>query len=141
MNLNERLKGAFSSPRKIILLLLLVLAGVALIMLSSLADGEQVGDGELTLAEYKATLEEELADVCSRVGGVGRCRVVLTFERGEENVYKGSLLEEQRPPKVMGVSIVCEGGSDASVKVALSDMMSSLFGIGRNRISVLEMKK
>ena len=86
-----------------------------------------------------AAVEEELADMCSSVSGVGRCKVTVTFERGEERVYKGSLLIESKPPKVLGVTVVCKGADSDLVRAEIVGMMSALFDIGANRIAVLKL--
>ena len=65
---------------------------------------------------------------------------MVTFSRGEENTYKGSKLTESRPPEVLGVTVVCDGGDNATVRARLTEMLSALFGIGSNRIAVLPSK-
>ncbi|MBR5139984.1 MAG: hypothetical protein IKV16_02910 [Clostridia bacterium] len=109
-------------------------------LLLSSRTAEPVADesGE-TLAQYKARLEEELADICSSVDGVGRCRVTVSFERGEEREYKGSALIGSKPPKVLGVSVVCSGANSDAVRAEIIRMMSALFDIGTNRIAVLKL--
>ena len=123
------------------LLIALICEGLFLIALSSLPS-EEAGEGveTQTLAEYKAELEAELESVCSSVSGVGKCRVVVTFERGAENTYKGSNLIESKPPRVMGVSVVCRGAESDTVRAELTNMLSALFDIGKNRIAVLKLE-
>ena len=86
-------------------------------------------------------LEGELVDMCEQVSGVGKCKVMITFERGAENVYKGSQLTESSPPKVLGVSVICTGGASESVKAELTGMICALFSIGANRVAILPMEK
>ena len=126
-------------------MLVVIVAAVAvgallLFIPSAEASNENSADSDLELSEYKARLEDELADTCSSVEGVGKCRIMITFERGAENVYKGSQLIESTPPRVLGVTVVCEGGASPTVKGTLAEMIAALFGIGKNRIAVLEMK-
>ena len=92
-----------------------------------------------SLAEYKESLETELARLCSSVEGVGKCTVTVSFERGEEKLYKGSTLIETKPPRVMGITVVCRGADSDSVRASLTAMLSSLFDIGSNRVSVLKL--
>ena len=119
---------------------LLLLLGIFLLIFSSidpsLSEGAESVD---SLEEYKSRLEAELGELCSSVNGVGRCRVTVTFERGEERVYKGSTLIESKPPKVMGVTVVCKGADSDLVRAELVSMMSALFDIGSNRIAVLKL--
>lgn len=126
--------------KKALGVVLLLLLGIFLLIFSSvdpsLSEGAESVD---SLEEYKSRLEAELGELCSSVNGVGRCRVTVTFERGEERVYKGSTLIESKPPKVMGVTVVCKGADSDLVRAELVSMMSALFDIGSNRIAVLKL--
>ena len=118
--------------------ILFVLLGLFLIFFSSFESEAQSKEGA-SLSEYKKQMEEELSNMCERLSGVGRCYVTLTFERGEQNTYKGSSLVETKPPKVLGVTVVCKGADSDYVKGQIVNMMSSLFDIGTNRIAVLKL--
>ncbi len=128
----------FKEKKKIALILLLVSLGLMLVALSSVTS-DDVADQE-SLSEYKEELEERLEKLCSEVDGVGKCTVMVTFSRGEENTYKGSQLTESKPPKVLGVTVVCDGGESSAVKARLSQMLCALFDIGANRVAVLPSK-
>ena len=117
-----------------------ILLGVILIFASSLSDGDGgQTKSEITLDEYKARLEEDIADLCRDVEGVGRCRVFITLERGEQNSYKGSMLMETKPPKVLGVTVVCRGADSDYVRCELTEMLCALFDVGANRIAILKL--
>ena len=92
-----------------------------------------------TDSEYEEKLESEIEKLCSSVDGVGKCRVFITFKRGEQNTYKGSNLIETKPPEVLGVTVVCRGGDSEAVKQELSEMLSALFDIGYNRIAIMKL--
>ena len=66
----------------------------------------------------------EISELCSSVEGVGECRVMITYE-GEEPV---------------GIVVVCRGGDSVQVRHRLYEMLSALYGIGANRISIEKMK-
>ena len=91
------------------------------------------------LEEYKAELEDQLTQLCSSVEGVGKCKVMVTFSKGEENTYKGSAIVQTKPAVVLGVTVVCEGGSSKSVSAEITRMMCALFDIGANRVAVLKL--
>lgn len=136
--LADRLVTFFKGKKKIALILVLVSLGLMLVALSSVSspnESEQAG-----LSEYKEELEKRLEKLCSEVDGVGRCSVMVTFSRGEENTYKGSQLTESKPPRVLGVTVVCDGGENAAVRARLSQMLCALFDIGANRVAVLPSK-
>lgn len=121
------------------LILLLMLGLLLLLIAAPLFEGGEVKTTEKSLAEYKEELEAELSELCSSVSGVGRCRVTVTFERGAENTYKGSALIESRPPRVMGIAVVCRGADSDTVRAELTEMLSALFELGSNRIAVLKL--
>ena len=87
------------------------------------------GSGESGVADTAAaqTDEERLAELCSRMEGVGECYAYIFFEEGDG--YRS----EDVPS---GIAVVCEGGDSARVRARLSEMLSSLFGIGANRIRI-----
>ena len=126
--------------KKVVGIIVLFLLG-ALLLACSAIGGERNAEKESvdSLAEYKVALEEELARLCSSVEGVGRCTVTVSFERGEEKLYKGSTLIETKPPRVMGITVVCSGADSDGVRASLTSMLSALFDVGTNRISVLKL--
>ena len=115
----------------------ILLLGVLLLLFATGGKEEKKEEAEGALSEYGALLEQSLASLCAEVEGVGRVRVMVTFERGEEALYQGSVKIASVPPRVMGVAVLCSGGGDASVRAALTEMLGALLGVGANRISVL----
>lgn len=133
---------SFGKSKKLLAVLLIAALGILLIILSSSYGGREASNEEVEkigLEEYKENMENEIAALCSSVSGVGRCRVFITFERGEETVYKGSSVVEIRPPKVKGVMIACRGAESDGVRSQLTDMMTALFDIGSNRVAILKL--
>ena len=142
MKLDKAFIGYIKNNKKIIAFALLLLFGVILIFSSSAFDGTKQTDTKkdtLSLDEYKAKLESEVASLCSSVDGVGKCRVFITFERGEQSLYKGSSVTEIKPPRVQGVSVVCRGADSDYVRSRLTEMITALFDIGSNRVAVLKL--
>ena len=70
-------------------------------------------------------LEEQIAEACSSIESVGRCRVMITYTDGGE---------------VFAVAVLCEGAEKDSVRADVVRLCTSLFGIGANRVSVLKIK-
>ena len=127
--------------KKIFIAGFFALLGIFLIFTSSLANTHKSDDlnQEITLDEYKKVVENEISSLCSAVDGVGKCKVFITFERGEQNVYKGSSVIETKPPKVQGVTVVCRGADSDTVRSQLTLMMTALFDIGSNRVAILKL--
>ena len=61
----------------------------------------------------------------------------LILDKG--NIEDGLLLKEIYP-RVTGVAVVCEGGSNPTVKNEVTLMLKALYGISSNSISISEMK-
>lgn len=118
-----------------------------------------------TLEEYKKTREEELKGLLQKVEGVGAVEVMLTIHASQEkvtlkdNAIKGDNSEEttvlienenqdslpyviqEREPQIEGVVIVCDGGSDSSVKREITDAVGALFSIESHKIKIMKSKE
>ena len=99
----------FLKEQKGKLLLLIIPIAVLLIVL---------GSGEDTAAQPDE--DSQLAELCSSVDGVGECRVMVTYRDGE----------------VYAVAIICEGAENPKTRERLVDIITSIYGIGSNRITV-----
>lgn len=124
--------------KKKIITLLLIAVGLLVMLFSLGGEGEKSSE---SLSDYKKQLEKEMEALCASVDGAGKCRVTVTFEEGERLEYKGSAVVGSAPPRVLGVTVVCEGGGSPEVRSDISRAMVALFDIGTNRVCVLEMKK
>lgn len=129
----------FKKHSRVVILIVALVIGALLLFFSSVG-AKTTDSAEQSLDEYLSELEERVAKSCSSVRGVGKCKVLITLERGEQSTYKGSSLIEVKPPKVLGVSVICEGADSDSVRLALTEMLTALFDIGTNRISILKLK-
>ena len=126
--------------KKRILALVAALVGLALLFIpaSSSKKGEENAED---LSSYKSVLEDELAELCSSIDGVGKCRVSVTFSEGERKEYKSGNVVSSAPPKVLGITVVCEGGDKIEVKRSLSECLTALFDIGSNRVCIQKLEK
>ena len=104
--------------------ILIVLAlGLILVFLGSKSD---------ETLEVEAGIEEKIATACSGVDGVGDCSVL---------VYYAPIDSRTDEAKVESVIVICEGADSVEVRLTLTEMLSSFFGIGTNRIRIEKMKK
>ena len=107
----NNLKQLLGSKGGSLIIVLILLATVILVFPSaSSTDKEEAAD-----------LETKTAKLCSSVSGVGECRVMLTYRDGE----------------VYAVAVVCRGAESASVRRDITELVTSLFGIGTNRVEIL----
>ena len=146
----------------------LVLAvGIVLMLLPT---GKQTGqEAESTTDEVSIlSVEERLTQILRQVKGAGEVQVLLTEAFGEEIIYQSNndisesdttstsrgdtvtvtdsernekgLIRQQNPPKYMGAIVVCQGGDQPTVRLAIIDAVSKVTGLGADKISVLKMK-
>ena len=94
---------------------LIALLGVVLLLLCGVGI-------EPTADATVQTEEERICEMCSLLDGVGECRVMLSRD-GE---------------RVVAVTVLCDGADSVATRARITDMLSSFYGIGANRISVLK---
>ena len=70
--------------------------------------------------------EESLSEICSSIEGVGRCRTVITYAEEDGEVF--------------AVAVLCEGADSVFVKERVYKLITSLYGIGSNRVAVLKIE-
>jgi hypothetical protein len=107
--LNSNLKKFIDEKRGKLLPLLIIPIAVLLIVF---------GSSESQSAEPSP--EDELAAVCSEIEGVGECRVMVTYKDGE----------------VYAVAVICRGADDIKTKERIVELITSVYGIGSNRVTV-----
>ena len=116
---------------------LILVIGIGLLVFASEQKGNEglPSDTQSALSDYGAALEKRLESMCEQAVGVGEASVMITFESGTRTESGTGGLTAT--PKVQGVTVLCTGGADASVRASLSGMLSALLGIGASRICIL----
>ena len=106
-------------------------------------DGTQDTSVETAEVDYRAEAEDKLRALLNSVSGVSGARVIITFsdgvryEYGEGGYSRSSPpVVEEKPPRVGGVAIVCEGGDNPAVQKKVIDLVCALYGIPSSRVSV-----
>lgn len=112
--------------------------------------------------------QKQLETLLSAIDGAGRVRLMLTLSSGERIVYQtdsrtvttsGSTTQETQTvfrqpggaekepalqsvvyPQYQGALVICDGAERASVRLAVIQAVSSLTGLGSNKIAVVKMK-
>lgn len=161
-DMSERLK----KDKKALATVIVGLSGMLLIMLSELPLFTSQIDDKSSYAElsYNENLEDEVEKLISKVSGAGKVSVMLTYESDEEKIFakdtekdiqgenesrisdrhiivdssegETGLVVKRIYPEIRGVAIVCTGADDPVVRSEISALVSALFDIGSNRISI-----
>lgn len=152
--------GPFLKQYRYVVLLLML--GVLLMLLPKKQETEQ--EAPVSVPESADSLEEDLARILTRIRGAGRVEVLLTEYAGTETLYQtdadrtadslredtvvvsdrergeSGLVRQVIPPRYMGAVVVCQGGDNPGVKLAILEAVSRATGLKSNQISVLKMK-
>lgn len=144
--------------------LLVVLCGVVLMLIPT---DKKVANEATPVTSDLETVERELETFLANGAGVGRVKVMLTLERSSQTIYmteesvriseggsdetrevsKASssgddvpLIKETLYPKYRGACILCEGAHRDEVRLWITQTVSSLLGLGSDKIVVETIK-
>lgn len=157
-------------------LLILVLLGLLLAVIAIPADRKEEdsqekeetalsGEEDTYDMNYESRMEQRLEELLGSVDGVGKVRVMLTFEgTGEkkvekdesitadesrkETVYEEHGSSERTPyvtsetnPRVEGILVIAQGGGNSRVKQEILEAAQALFGIDAHKIKIMKMEE
>ncbi len=151
--------------KKALLTVVIGITGMVLVLLSELPSLENNEKAEKGNDSYiNSGLEQETERLISEIEGAGRVSVMLTYDCSEETVWAKDSEQQMKTdskeayderhiiidsqngetglavkvlyPRVRGVAVVCTGGDDPVVKSEIKALVSALFDIGSNRISI-----
>ena len=147
---------------------LILIIGIVLMLLPSVQINDKENSVVSTVKNNEYSDGDELESILSYVKGVGRVKVMLKEASGPETIFQtnqnislsenGSdtrievitvsdsdrnetgLVKQINPPKYQGAIILCEGADDPGVKLAVTEAVSKVTGLGADKIAVLIMK-
>ena len=136
-------------------------AGIVLLLLPSGSGHESTVSASLG-DTYRASLEQEVADLLCEMEGVESCRVVLTLASGYEYTYatdqrvteheggketektvvlatqsggEEPILLREKLPIVLGIAVVCPG-ADYVACARIKELLCALFALSDEQISI-----
>ncbi len=148
---------------------LIVVVGIVLMLIPGKENKTEM-KGEISQSSVPVTssVQEELSQLLSCIQGAGKVKIMLKEQVGEERVYQVNedktvsesgtsqkiqvvtvadsernetgLITKIIPPTYMGAVVLCQGGDDPGVKLAVAEAVSKITGLGMDRIVVLKMK-
>lgn len=147
---------------------LVVMIGICLMLIPSKSSGKDVTEQRVSDMKEADTVQQELESILSGVQGVGKVKVMLKESQGSETVFEtnqtsshsensselkteiititdsdrneNGLIKQINPPRYQGAIIICQGANDPKVRLAVTDAVSKITGLGADRIAVLIMK-
>lgn len=145
--------------------ILILLVGIVLMCLPKIKTEDAAFEpASSTIITEQQSLEQSLAAILSQIQGAGRVEVLLTEAIGSETRYQSDttngnesqkqdtviitdsnktqngLIRQIIPPTYLGAIIVCQGADSAAVRLSIVQAVSSVTGLGSDRITVLKMK-
>ena len=136
--------------------LLILLAGMVLMLLPGPSDAMEEGP-EMTVPQAEDP-QTRLERILSRIQGAGEVAVMLTEESGEQIIYQTDgdgadtvlisdasrneqgLVRMRQPPVYRGAIVVCAGADSAAVRLAITEAVANVTGLGMDKITVLKME-
>ncbi len=141
-----------------------IIAGILLIVAGSIGKDDKKAEPEITeqkytsdeLESYTDTLEKKIAGLISKIGGVSDVSVLVTVDGSNETIFatEGTDNEfviikdsdgneyvvrvSEINAQVRGIAVVCDYGGNDQLKMDIINLLSSLFAVGANRISVMQ---
>ena len=163
LNVWTRLKDVLGKYKYVILIVAL---GIFLMLIPTEKKTEDMIATPI-IPETQESIEENLEKILGQIRGVGKVQVMLTEQTGSETLYQSDeertdgegsgrvrretvivsgggvqsgLVRTVTPPTYLGAIVVCQGAGSSSVRLAVSNAVAAVTGLGMDRISVLEMK-
>ncbi len=153
---SEKIKSFLSEKKHIKAVYIIVIIGVALLCVPSFFEKEETATPYV--CEFSNTSAEDIEKILSRISGVGKCSVLITYKSSgeqvtakdisngndEKNVIIGSgsgerpFIIKEEMPEVLGVLVVCDGGGNTKIKNQVTEAVSVLCGVSLNRVKVFE---
>lgn len=149
--------------------LVVLLAGILLLLSSrNTAPSTQAADATQTDSFDLATFEQELNQQLAAIEGAGRVSLMLSLDTTEEAVYAVNVRQSATPnssssyesnvtirsdgsygevpvtvknkmPAFRGAVVLCDGADNAMVRLAITQAVSTVCGIGSDKVTVLKM--
>lgn len=159
----ERMKALAGKYKYV---LIVILAGLVLMLLPAKQEESPVSVDQQTVSQ--PDMQESLELILTKIQGVGKVKVLLTQAQGERTIYvfdesssrsgdseslksdaviltdaeraQKGMVSQVIPPVYLGAIVVCEGGDQASVRLAVVEAVCDATGLSADKISVLKMK-
>ena len=154
------------SLKKYRYILVVILAGVFLMALPEKKTEQPQTSQPAAVSE--PGLQESLSKLLSKSEGAGKVEVLLTQAEGSKTLYQTDedrsagetttdrrqktvlvtnsareetgLVRQVNPPTYQGAVVLCQGGDNARIKLAIVEAVANATGLSTDKITVLKMK-
>ena len=169
MEINKRTEKLQNWIKKYKYAVLVLIIGLALMLMPNNQSRQQKTDAVLPTTTRPQTLtEDSLAQILQSVEGAGKVKVLLSVGAGEETVYQADtevssssgnqeetlktviitdsqksesgLIRQINPVVYKGAIVVCQGADSPTVRLAVTQAVAKVTGLGSDSICVLKMQ-
>ncbi len=147
--------------------IIVLIIGISLLLIPGRKQ-QQIDTIDIRKSESKQIELQTLSELLQSVEGAGRVQVLLSIAEGERTVYQtnqdisgagdnaktkietviitdsqrneNGLISQVNPPKYLGAIVVCQGADSPAVKLAITQAVAKITGLGADHICVLKMK-
>lgn len=142
--------------------ILVLLIGLALLLIpGKRTDPQNINSASPTVAKQEMLTQESLAQILQSVEGAGKVKVLLSTGAGEQTIYQtdtdndrksntvivadserneNGLIQQINPAVYKGAVVVCQGADSPTVRLAITQAVSKITGLGTDAICVLKMQ-
>ena len=140
-NLKANIKNYLTSDKARLIFVVVGLAAVLLIFLSSQFSGNKSTKeftDSIDTAAYCENLSLQLVEMTESIDGAGKTKILLTLESSFEYVYldDDKTLTKVLEPKIRGVAVACNGGDNPVVCEKVTQMLTTVLSLSPGDISV-----
>ena len=147
--------------------LIILLVGVVLLLWPE-EKQQEIPNTTTVKSESQNIQLDALAEILQSVDGAGEVQVLLSTALGEETIYQtnqdtstsadssavrsetviitdsqrneSGLITQVNPPVYLGAIVVCQGADSPTVRLALTQAVAKITGLGTDNICILKMK-
>ena len=151
--MNELVKRGIQEIKKNWYIPLIIIAGVW-IMLTGTDRSEAIAvDRSVNDNDYVLKTEQRIVEMLKGIEGAGECRVTITLSSGGKKEYvreegnvlvisdkdgnQSAVVSRENAPEIAGVTVACRGAGSAVVRNNIIESVSTVLGIGTNKICVV----
>lgn len=136
----SRIKAVMSSDKGRNIIVIIGIAALLLILLSSRCTGEQkaVKTEDFSTDRYREALSAEILSMVESVEGAGEAKILLTLENSYEYVYLDDeeTLQKVIEPQIRGVVVTCKGADSAVVRSRITELLKTALNIPSSKVCV-----
>ncbi len=118
-----------------ILFAVLLGIGILLLLLGNRMDlQKEKSQAAASVSDRRCALEAELTSFLNQVTGISEAKVMITLEESEtQNTF---LSDSPSELEIKGVAVLCRNGEDPSIRLQVSELLSTLLDLPTHRIFV-----